>query len=866
MDLPLPAAALWGKLFPRRAPFQSWHPLADHCTDVAAVAEALLALPLIQRRLAALAGVETLPPLWIARLCVLAFLHDFGKANHRFQRGDGGHVSEAVYVAADAARRQQTGLDAIEPWAANGRYLLAIILGHHGEPPDFEATNPFGPLWTPTPERDPVAGVGALVAAARQGWPAAFEAGGPPLPDLVERAPFWHAFLGLLQLADWLGSDVAADAFPFSEAGAPPRIEGSRARSRDLMVSLGLDPMRLRQALPASFDFSAVSPYPPSPFQLAVAKLPGPIVVLEAETGSGKTEAALWRFARLFAEGVVDGLYFALPTRVAATAMHARIQAACDRLLGQGHLEVVRALPGDAAAGDTALRLLPDFGVQWTDDPDEAMKRARWAAERPKRFLAAPVAVGTIDQALLGTLRVKHAQMRSFCLSRSLLVVDEVHASDTYMSTLLERLLKQHVAAGGQALLLSATLGATARCRLLAPGTPRPPAPTLDGAMATPYPALSQGGAGPALVQPAIGRGRAKPVEMVPSAMIGQPRKVAELAHAAVSDGAKVLVIRNLVRDAVSTLSAIEELAGDDPALFRVDGVSTLHHGRFCAGDRRLLDRAVENAMGRKRSDGPLILVGTQTLEQSLDIDADLLITDLAPIDVLLQRIGRLHRHERPRPSMFTAARAIVLVPDTFETSLAAENNAHGRPYGGPHGLGGFVYENLLSIAATRRLIGTGTRWDIPNDNRRLVEQGTHPEALAALALQLRTADPRWSAVEANGNGRLFARRSAATPVMVDWHQPVPHFKVEKDEIIGTRLGLADREITFTSALRSPFPKAPPVERLVLPSHLAGVAEPEAEAVNIKETDRGFEFQFGASSFLYDRFGLRTKPAEARRP
>ncbi|WP_370877859.1 hypothetical protein [Xanthobacter agilis] len=152
------------------------------------------------------------------------------------------------------------------------------------------------------------------------------------------------------------------------------------------------------------------------------------------------------------------------------------------------------------------------------------------------------------------------------------------------------------------------------------------------------------------------------------------------------------------MRDAVATQAAIEELAGHDPALFRVDGLSTLHHGRFSAGDRRLLDRAVENAIGRERPDGPVILVGTQTLEQSLDIDADLLITDLAPIDVLLQRLGRLHRHERSRPSPFTAARAIVLVPDSFEASLAAVSNANGRQRVGPHGLGGFVYENLLSI------------------------------------------------------------------------------------------------------------------------------------------------------------------------
>lgn len=581
MDLPLPPGALWGKLFPRRAPFLAWHPLEDHCADVAAVAEALLAQPLIARRLLTLAGVEGWPHLWRERLCALAFLHDFGKANHRFQSGAGGHITEAAYVAGDRDRRQQAGLDVVEGWAMDGRQLLAIILAHHGEAPDLALDTQAGPLWTANAERDPLAGVRRLLDKARQAWPAAFEAGGPPLPHLLQQAPFWHAFLGLLQLADWLGSDAADDAFAFTTSGAPARLDGSRARAQALMAQLGLDPRDLRQRLPTPLRFAAISPHAPSPLQEEIADLAGPIVVLEAETGSGKTEAALWRFARLFAAGQVDSLYFALPTRVAATAMHARIQAACDRLFGADRLEVVRALPGDAAAGDAALRLLPDFEAQWTDDPDEGRKRTRWAAERPKRFLAAPVAVGTIDQALLGTVRVKHAQMRSFCLSRSLLAVDEVHTSDAYMSALLERLLEQHVAAGGQALLLSATLGAVARARLLAPGTRHTPLPALNDVIAMPHPALSQGGAGDPVMRLAIGQSRSKRVEVVPSSTIGQPGEIAERALATARDGAKVLVIRNLVRDAVVTLAALEDRAGGDPILFCVDGIARMGIGRW---------------------------------------------------------------------------------------------------------------------------------------------------------------------------------------------------------------------------------------------------------------------------------------------
>src|SRR5262249_35209634 len=129
------------------------------------------------------------------------------------------------------------------------------------------------------------------------------------------------------------------------------------------------------------------------------------------------------------------------------------------------------------------------FEVQWDDDPTDAERRARWAAEQPKRYLAGTVAVGTIDQALLGAITVKHAHMRTACLMRHLLVVDEVHASDTYMECLLTHLLSLHIQAGGHALLLSATLGSTARERLF--DGPRARLPNLAQAEALSYPAIT---------------------------------------------------------------------------------------------------------------------------------------------------------------------------------------------------------------------------------------------------------------------------------------------------------------------------------------------------------------------------------------
>ena len=225
----------------------------------------------------------------------------------------------------------------------------------------------------------------------------------------------------------------------------------------------------------------------PRPAQASAAEfsLDERLVILEAETGSGKTEAALWRFARLFEAGRVDSLYFALPTRAAAVQIHARVHAAMSQFFGEGAPEVVLAVPGYLRVGEAQGHPLPDWRVRWDDNPDEAKLMARWAAESAKRYLAATIAVGTVDQAMLAGLQVKHAHLRSSSLSRSLLVIDEVHASDHYMTEVQSQLLKVHLRRGGYAMLMSATLGAAARAKWMGRRTPR-----FVEAVAAPYPAV----------------------------------------------------------------------------------------------------------------------------------------------------------------------------------------------------------------------------------------------------------------------------------------------------------------------------------------------------------------------------------------
>ena len=307
--------------------------------------------------------------------------------------------------------------------------------------------------------------------------------------------------------------------------------------------------------------------------------------------------------------------------------------------------EPVLAVPGYIRSGDfKGERKLQPYEIWWDDD---ATDRRRWAAESAKRFLAAQIAVGTIDQAMMAALKVRHSHMRAACLARNLLVVDEVHASDAYMRRILEALLDAHIGAGGYALLMSATLGSDARHRLLTRSRmSAADAPNIDDAVKAAYPSVATVGEG---IRPAGENDRRKRVVMEALPAMQDFDQTARIALQVARAGAKTLVIRNTVRNAIATQQAIERAAGDDAdALFACNGKRTLHHSRFAAPDRHMLDKAVEALLGKGAPSKGCVVVSTQTLEQSLDIDADLLITDLCPADVLLQRIGRLHRHSLP--------------------------------------------------------------------------------------------------------------------------------------------------------------------------------------------------------------------------
>ena len=883
----------WGKA--DRTDNERIHLLEHHLADVAACFEALLEQPTIRRRLARTANLDDLDEVTVARLCVLVALHDIGKVNigfqtqiwspkdlspHRKKPPRMGHITDLVPVLenkdeetaewfSDELEASQL-LDWDTEGGATASGLLIAALSHHGSPLNLSAScaaNPAG--WRPFGDLNPRHSLNRIFRLVRNWFPAAYAVGGAPLPS----APaFQHMFLGLCTLADWLGSDDRL--FEFCNRPQDDYIQRARERARRAVSEIGLALVEQRRALQELPDFAALFDIDgvPNTMQTVTADLPldEQSIIIESETGSGKTEAALWRFGRIFQAGLVDGLYFALPTRTAATQIHKRLTTFVRNMFPDGYTpEVVLAVPGHLQAGSTTGQRLPRFEVLWDDQHSagDGVIRRRWAAESAKRFLAAQIAVGTIDQAMMAALQVRHAHVRAACLARSLLVVDEVHASDQYMRAILEHLLEAHLSAGGYACLMSATLGSVARQRLSAPNrVAANDTVPLDEAIAARYPAITtRGEKQEQLIKIGEG-GRSKTLQVEAVAEMGEFTAVAARAVAAARLGAKVLIIRNTVGHAIKTQQAVEEAAwteqentAETELLFSCNGVPATHHGRYAAEDRRQLDEAVEEQIGRKRGPGGRIVVGTQTLEQSLDIDADLLITDLCPMDVLLQRIGRLHRHQRTdRPEPYHRPACLVLVPADADLSpfLTRRQDANGL---GPNGL---VYEDLRILEATKRLIdeheAAGLHWTIPQMNRKLVERATHPDALNAITAEM---GDDWTEHAKKIEGVFIADNLAAKQLLLrrdrsfyeDNHEVVfPDVEMK----VRTRLGDEGVEISLEPAAPSPFGKGYRIEQIVIPGHMVHGLSGE-ELVPWIPADDGFVFAAGEKSFHYDRLGLR---------
>ena len=848
----------WGKTDLSTSAF---HHLAHHSMDVAAVFERLIHLPVMRSRAEA-AGDSSLTPRTLSRLSCIAYLHDIGKLHPGFQAKGWpsgsyehslqGHVGKSVGLMLDASRQVdhpfRVLVGQLKTWGSTPTELLLASFSHHGRPIPVDSGE-GDRHWPSVSGYDWRAEASILVDAVRNWYPEAFE----ECEDSLPASPYFtHFYAGLVALADWVGS--SRKHFAYIREFDPDYDQRARSCAIHALAEVGIDVHRIsRRRSPRFNDISEHES--PNPTQSLMGKvgLSSRLIILESETGSGKTESALWHFARLFGNGLVDGMYFAVPTRAAARQLHSRVDRSIKRLFSNEAPDTVLAIPGLLVAGTAEGQRLPNWRVLWDDQTQE--QSTRWAAEHATRFLSATIAVGTVDQAMLAVLQVKHAHLRGSSLCRSLLVIDEVHASDAYMTEILEQLIQSHLSFGGYALLMSATLGSSARIRWTGETQPS----QID-ALSSKYPAIwLQDNPNP-IVPNASEQSKSVHVELDSMS----PGRAAQLAIEHAKNDARVLVIRNTTGAAIKTWREVQN-RGHSCLLMQVNGLPTLHHSRFAAEDRKLLDNKVEKLLGVSigRSGQGVIVIGTQTLEQSLDIDADVLITDLCPMDVLLQRIGRLHRHLVLRPAGFESPNCTVLAPDfgldsltsprpRFENGLGAWWDKSGNLQG--------IYLDLSILELTRRRIIKQSDWIIPKMNRELVESAMHPEAIEAL---LREKDELWNAYHVSVLGRTVSEGAIARLNLLDRSQPYIHTNFPpSDESIMTRLGEEGIILNFATEHSGPFGSN--ISRISLPAHwMKGISADDVESVEVHVVEKGLKFQIGEQVLEYSTAGL-TRSSDSR--
>lgn len=496
-----------------------------------------------------------------------------------------------------------------------------------------------------------------------------------PPPNHTDLNTFLTIFSGLVSVADWLGSRNK-ESFGFVEQAMPTRQYADRAaqKARESLADLGWIGW---QPDGRSLSFTEAFAYlkdirEPRGVQAEVIAAsqdaPTPaLLILEAPTGIGKTETAVYLADHWLQTHQGRGLYVAMPTQATSNQMYGRIGDFLNHHYANMSVNY-HLVHGQAAWLDELKKKVELQSVGDDKDGKAGVQAESWFAPR-KRTLLAPFGVGTVDQILMSILQTRHFFVRLFGLSHKVIIFDEVHAYDTFMSTLFHRLLEWLSAVGTSVIILSATLPAKTRRELVQAytGQELPDTPVC-------YPTLTiaDPNAEPRIIE-------LTPPENIPLQLswdVGrEPEEILAYLQGKLAGGGCTAIICNTVRRAQDIYRALEKATQDGRLDIDQDNL-ILFHARFPPIWRQAIEEKVLRKFGKPDEDGhsphrphKAIVVATQVIEQSLDLDFDLMITDLAPIDLIIQRAGRLHRHERPERYGYER-RLVITQPAQDETGL----------------------------------------------------------------------------------------------------------------------------------------------------------------------------------------------------
>ena len=730
---------------------ETTHLAAWHMLDVAAVAGRLLDRSALGRY-----DTETR-----RALLLLVLLHDIGKFSVPFRR----QIEEGDRPP-DHLRHWRISaamLDGLDPTIGNSvggtrgvRLLLGrTVAGHHGRPPRGASSARERRDLARTTQGPAFEDAVAFIEALREVLP-------PGRLDGIEEAEArrlsW-TLAGLTSICDWIGSNTAW--FPFAPRDTPLEDYWNEAerRAHDAVRAAGLEGAApVPVAVP---DLTAGHPLRPMQKEAAEIALPdGPVLALvEDATGAGKTEAAMILAHRFMRAGKARGVHLALPTMATTNAMFLRLRDQVRNLF---------ETPPSLTLTHGRRHLSREFAALRGGDgtrPEDAGVAAWLADDRRKAFLA-ELGVGTLDQALLGILPTRYNTMRLAGLADRVLIVDEAHSYEPYTEEMLQTLLAHQAMAGGSAVVMTATLPLRLREALLrawARGRSR----EGKGDPPRDYPSLA--------IADDEGVVTGKAVAPVPESV--RRVRVSRLADVeavcarlleAAGQGAACVWIRNAVDESIAAAESLRDRGA------AVD----LLHARFALCDRQEREAEVLARYGKNRGERPgRILVATQVVEASLDLDFDVMVSDLAPIGALVQRAGRLWRHmdRRGRDARPVPGPCLdVLSPDP-------EVAPGERWLDAALGKGAFVYPLDVQWRTARALFRAG-EIAAPEGLRDLIEAVHSAEAMPVPEALARA--------EAEREGAEWAERGQARQNVIALEDGYPAMPApDPNEALATRLG-----------------------------------------------------------------------------
>lgn len=745
----------WGKT----AEDGSYHLLPYHCLDVAAVGNAFLdANPVLLADFSKKLG----PPSKTCRSWLLFFLalHDIGKFSTSFQNLKPELLK--LLQQRNSNKKYTTRHDSLGYFCWD-RHLCKIFVegfseglkskdkrfiefwfslwakwstGHHGMPPEEgcrELLNYFR-----QEDLDVIVEfIDQLVSLFKLEIACDVTTG---LKNKVHFRQLSWFMAGLVTLCDWIGSNV--EYFPLNSTKHPLEeywntacnlAEGAvRAAG---IIPATVSPSNSLSGLFPKYAFTAT----PLQFHCDQTEIPETpqLWILEDVTGSGKTEAALTLAGRIMSKGMGQGCFVALPTMATSNAMYDRMGEVYPKLFKDGEKPSLLLAHGSRHLSEKFQKSFLEFNAgSLTDNGEKELSTSaqcsRWLADSSKKALLADVGVGTVDQILLGILPARHQSLRLLGMQRKVLIIDEVHSYDPYMNRLLETCLEFHAATGGSAILLSATLPQGMRERLCAAYKKGLGSEEFEPLQGNQYPLITMITAQPGAIEKKV-ETRSSVKRSVAVSAIDDICDVYTLIKRETSKGRCVCWIRNTVYDVRCGYSDLLERG-----VCRADDL-TMFHSRFALRDRLSIEERVVQKFGPASTINDRtgqVLIASQVVEQSLDLDFDIMISDLAPIDLLIQRAGRLQRHQRKElrdpPILYLYGPTPNKKPkkDWYESIF-------------PEAC--YVYPDTSNLWRTQQILLEKGCISMPDDARDLIEGVYGKEAVAAPEALLFSEEDYWA-------------------------------------------------------------------------------------------------------------------------